>query len=217
MANMTNDAVLIQYADGPAHTALLRATWARHNAYTVAHGCDFWWLCGYRDPALMWPRWELIEKAITLGYRHVFWLDADAVIVNMAADLRDALPEDKHFGMLHGSVPGGEPEHWNAGVMYFHGVPMARNFARYMVNSKPREYFPLPRWWQDIDGDQYLLNRQLLAENPINTAAILHPLDRKWNTIYGYENGTVPNVLHLAGTPDLGRRLAIIEQTIAEN
>lgn len=213
---MTNDAVLIQYADGPTHTAMLQATWARHSAYTLAHGCDFWWLCGYRDPALMWPRWELIEKAIMLGYRHVFWLDADAVIVNMAADLRDALPEDKHFGLLHGSVPGGEPVHWNAGVMYIHGTPTADNFARYMLAKKPLIYSSLPRWWEDTDGDQYRLN-QILAKHLTVKEALFHPIDRKWNTIYGYENGVTPNVLHLAGTPDLARRLAIIKQTIAEN
>ena len=216
---MINDAVLIQYADGPEHTALLRATHARHSAYTLAHGCDFWSLCGYQDPALMWPRWEFIEKAITLKYRHIFWLDADAVIVNMAADLRDALPEavDRSFGLLHGSVPGGEPVHWNAGVMYFHGVPMVKNFALLMANFKPPVYSPLPCWWEDAFGDQYMLNRLLLAKSPINAAALFHPIDRKWNTIYGFEDGTVPNVLHLAGTPDLGRRLAIIKQTIAEN
>ena len=216
MAIMTNDAVLIQYADGPAHTALLRATWERHNAYTLAHGYDFWWLCGYRDPALMWPRWELILRAIQLGYKYVFWLDADAVIVNMAADLRDALPEDKHFGLLYGRVPGGEPVHWNAGVMYIRSDPIMERFIEGMVSSTPRAYSPLPHWWGDTAGDQYVLNR-LLAEHPMFTADFMHPLDRKWNTIYGYENGTVPNVLHLAGTPDMGRRLAIIKQTIAEN
>jgi len=213
---MTNDAVLIQYADGPAHTAMLQATGARHNAYAIAYGCDFWRLCGYRDPALMWPRWEFILRAIQLGYRHVFWLDADAVIVNWAADLRDALPEDKHFGLLHGSVPGGEPVHWNAGVMYFHGVPLVERFVENMLHFMPPTYSPLPLWWGDTVGDQYVLNR-LLAEHPMFVADFLHPIERKWNTIYGYENGVTPNVLHLAGTPDLARRLAIIKQTIAEN
>lgn len=215
---MTNDAVLIQYADGPAHTALLRATGARHSAYAIAHGCDFWHLCGYRNPALMWPRWEFILRAIQLGYRHVFWLDADAVIVNMAADLRDALPEkvDRSFGLLHGSVPGGEPDHWNAGVMYIRSGPAAGQLVRHMLSIKPPTYAPLPLWWEDTDGDQYLLNR-LLASVPDATKAAFHPIERKWNTIYGYENGVTPNVLHLAGTPDLARRLAIIKQTIAEN
>lgn len=215
---MINDAVLIQYADGPEHTALLRATHARHSAYTLAHGCDFWSLCGYQDPALMWPRWEFIEKAITLKYRHIFWLDADAVIVNMAADLRDALPEavDRSFGLLHGSVPGGEPDHWNAGVMYIRSGPTTKKVVRHMLTIKPLAYAPLPRWWEDTDGDQYLLNR-LLATFPVATKEAFYPIERKWNTIYGYENGAAPNVLHLAGTPDLGRRLAIINQTITEN
>lgn len=102
-----HDAILLQCAMGD-HIPLMELTRERHEAYARAHGMDY--LChigpkqSERHPC--WDKIPILLEVLRHGrHREIFWLDADALIVDMQRDLREALPEGCWLGMVHHGDP----------------------------------------------------------------------------------------------------------------
>lgn len=191
--------LIFQAAIGPEFHDMLAATWLQHSAYAQRHGFDFWALDGWHGGAIGWARLRVMRQAFDLGYEFVVYLDADAVIVDTAVDLRAALPADAHLGAIYydyRDVPGGQPDHWQIGVLYARNTSMTRAFLDTILQHEPAPYLPLPVWWQDPGSEQRVFNA--LAPEWMTR------LDYRWNVIAGYEHGVEPVVLHLAG-PRPGR------------
>ena len=126
-----NTALLVQQGCGP-YERLLDESEAHHAAYAQAHGMDYWPVRErFTFDESRHPNWDclaLLIQAANAGYEWVFWLDADAVVWDTGADLRDALPAGKSLGMVcedrsadrQAEGPhAGEP-FFNAGAMYLH-------------------------------------------------------------------------------------------------
>ena len=103
----------------------LALTFPIHAAYARAHRMDLQVILGNVDDDLLkamggWAKIALIKEAAR-KYRHVFWIDADAVIWDMTADLRDALKDKSECigAVRHPGFPPQLMPHLNVGVMYF--------------------------------------------------------------------------------------------------
>jgi hypothetical protein len=82
--------VLIQYAFGPEHEALLSLTRDIHARYCRRHGIDYR-IDNAPTSAGRSPHWrkvELLIEAMEQGYDHIAWVDTDCVIVDVSVAIR---------------------------------------------------------------------------------------------------------------------------------
>jgi hypothetical protein len=135
---MSNDAIIIQHCYSNSEYAnMLRLSYSRHCQYALMHKFDYWALVGnvYQPPIEDHPgAWEKIywvRQAFSYGYQFVAWLDADSLIVDMKADLRDALKGGVQIGACQHPGP---PVHLNVGVMYFANTQAVNDFITEWLN-----------------------------------------------------------------------------------
>ncbi len=161
------DAVLLQ-AGSNLHRPLLEWSEPRHRAYCERWGFDYRpeYEPQQTERHPVWDKVLLIQAALRAGYRTVVWLDADALIVDPATDLRTALRWD--LGLVDHPGP---PYHLNAGAIYLRNEPWLHElFGR--VWDLQREH---P--WQE----QQILNELLEARN-WSGVEVLHA---RWNSTIG--------------------------------
>jgi len=87
------------------------------------------------------PHWDkiiLINRALTMGFELVIWLDADTLIVRPEEDWRAALPDGPPIGMCKHPTPfGNQPWHYNSGVMFIRNTDMSREFFKSVWKTGP--------------------------------------------------------------------------------
>lgn len=126
---------------------MLRLTQQRHAAYARAHGFDYWCMYGDIHPGKQggaWDKVQLVLDALRRGYEYVVWLDTDAAIVDMSADLRNALPEGALIGAVEHDPARSPflrqnqvPKHKNVGVLYVRNAPETIEFFAAWLASWP--------------------------------------------------------------------------------
>jgi hypothetical protein len=185
---MENDAVLIQqvYSNAigfqgvPASvfSNMARLTFNRHSAYAMAHKMDYYNIMGNIHSELIpeagsWAKAALIRDALVNGYQYVFWIDADAGIVDMRTDLRDAVKDCEWGACVHDPAKSawlkkcGVEKHINVGVMYIKNTEGSKKFADMWLAKYPG----IHRW-----AEQGAFN-DMVKEYPGYITAI----DDKWN------------------------------------
>jgi hypothetical protein len=186
----------IQHGQGCMFYDHLALTFTRHSMYARAHHVDMQITLGNVDESLMlgmgaWAKIVLVKRAI-VDYEHVFWIDADAMIFNMAADLRDALAGKAECigAVRHPGAPPRMPPHLNVGVMYFKRDPRLAGFLDEWLSLWPGE---LPMLEQGIFNEMIDRHPGMVAE-----------LDNQWNATWqgvsesphpivrGYHGGMTP-------------------------
>lgn len=196
-----SDTILLQHGSN-GHEECLYIALAAHRRYCEAHDIDYQatggdYPLGGRHP--MWTKVHLIRGALKRGYQKVIWLDADALIVDIETDLRDAVPA-KQIGVTWHATDWdrlgiGDQcyDHWNTGAVYCGAGDFTHN--------------ALLHWWNtDDDGhpwhDQHGFNKAVQS----GTLAQVVKLDARWNSIYPlFESGNAV-VRHWAGWQPLPER-----------
>jgi hypothetical protein len=212
-----NNAVLIQhvYTRAQEFIDMSRLTYQRHAAYASAHKMDYWNLVrDYRDLPIErggWAKVRLIQQALKDGYEHVIWLDADAAIMNFAADLREALPTDASIGaVLHDPKTSQylrdmriDP-HLNVGVLY-----AKRGAADFVDDWLFRFDGPLGRFLE-----QQVFNDMSREER---YAGVVARVDDTWNATISVNMVEQPNVIGWHGVFPNSRRLAMMQATLKDD
>jgi len=169
------DSLLIQqiYPDTPG-VKLLELNKERNQKYCQKHGFDYWYEISNplpnSDPeAGSWGKIELIRKGLEAGYKHVVWLDADTIIANIHADLREACKED-HIGVCWHRIP--QLDHWNVGAMYYGNSPRVLEFVKVWLSGYPG----INDGW----NEQGVFNRLAMQSNVVET------ISDKWNSTIGF-------------------------------
>lgn len=190
-----NDAVLIQQANADgAYLDHLRLAFPGHADYARRHAMDYW--CMFSDvrpnmPAKVggWSKVHLIRDAWRQGYQHIFWVDADALIVDYTVDLRHALQGSlSEVGACQHSGHG-LPTHLNVGVLYVRPSQSLPRFPELWLAA-----FPGTKPWME----QGVFN-DLAARLP----GVVERLDDRWNSTVGVNVSPRPVVKawHGYGTP----------------
>ena len=180
-----NDAVFIQHVyktPGPPYGGIysfepmLELARPFHAAYTKRHKMDYLIVKGqvrqewdiYNGG---WAKLEIIRQMLARGYEYVFYIDADALVVDMTADLRDGTPAEglglvQHQGPL---VPG---PHLNVGIMLIRNSERGRKFFDWWIAQYPGSREP---FW----AEQGVLNN---ARNNPEWGDLIHRIDDKYNS-----------------------------------
>jgi hypothetical protein len=181
---MKNNAVILQHVYtktdmfGNAFVDMLRLTTLRHMTYANGHNMDYWAFQGglekdHKMEAGAWAKIDLMKMALEQGYEYIFWIDADAAIMDFNTDLRDSV-KDIHIGAcVHD--PAKSPflksmkidRHINVGVMYLRNTDESRKFIQAWYDSYPG----IPRW-----AEQGSFNNLL-----VSMPGIVTEIDDKWN------------------------------------
>jgi len=147
---MINDAIIIQQVYSRSDYAnMLRLSSPRHLDYALRHKMDYQclmsdvlrdhphapWKNGFPSPNGAWTKIVLIRDALAIGYEYVIWIDADALIYDMKADLRDAYKEFEHIGACQHPGP---PVHLNVGVAFYRNTEPTKTFINTWFGSYGR-------------------------------------------------------------------------------
>jgi len=205
---MINDACILQhvYANtfgslgipASAFNNMLRMTYLRHSAYAVNHHMDYYNIQGDTHPEMLseagdWAKVGLIYEALEKGYEYVFWIDADAGIVDMDVDLREAVKDCEWGACVHDPAKSKFlqqakiDKHINVGCMYLRNTPATKAFTEMWLNTYPG----VNRW-----AEQGSFN-QMVKEYP----DIVTVIDDKWNATVNVNMVKNPVVMAWHGLP----------------
>lgn len=156
---------------------MLRLSYQRHAAYASAHAMDYWNFYGGVHPehpgeAGAWAKIHLMQMALK-DYEYVFWIDADAAIMDFGTDLRDSVKDINIGACEHNPEKSpflkqaGIAKHINVGVMYLRNTEVTKTFIDKWIASYPG----VVRW-----AEQGAFNN-LMVEMPDAVSVI----DDKWN------------------------------------
>ncbi len=207
------DAVIIQQAwqNGP-FADMLRLTYQRHAAYAWAHNMEYIAWAGCLKPE-MWPGgWGkiwLMRLMLDQGYRHVFWIDTDAAIVDPECDLRDGLPEGKLIGAVEHYAPdwfpqAGIPRHYNVGVVFLRNAPRTYEFLDEWIGRYPSN----GRWLE-----QGVFNELATGKY----ADVFHKLDDKWNSTFRVNETPNPSIQGWHGVMPESKRYSMMKQVFQDD
>lgn len=133
-------AIIIQQVyRGSEYTNMLALTLERNLEYCKKHNFDFELYYGniieeWNPIDGAWAKLALIHGALTNGYQYVIWLDADSLIADVSADLRDGCPKPQGVGVVR------HPASNNAfcvGNLYVTNSELTRAFMVYWMRWYP--------------------------------------------------------------------------------
>lgn len=205
---MINDACILQQvyssSTGPFFIAascfnnMLRMSYLRHSAYAISHNMDYYNVQGDIFPDLMgeagaWAKVGMMKEAMEKGYKYVFWVDADALIMDFETDLRDAVKDCDLGACVHDPEKSAwlqqhqVQKHINIGVLYIKNTPESKKFIDLWLAA-----YPGPERW----ADQGAFNK-LMEEYP----GVVKPIDDKWNATVRVNEVEKPVIKGYHGIP----------------
>jgi len=163
-----NNAILIQQAyPGLGFDKILELTRQHHKAYCQTWELDYQCVTDNvfeHDPVLgSWAKIKLIQDALAAGYWEVIWLDADTLITDINADLRNGIARG-HIGACWQRIP--QLDHWNVGALYISSTDATRKFIDEWLAA-----YPSPNNW----NEQGVFNRLAMQSKTVVT------ISDKWN------------------------------------
>ena len=204
----TNDTIVFQHIhSSSACFRWLSLTLPRTMLYCRDHQMDYQLVArdfGELSPhgveAGHWSVPVLIKEFMGLEYRNIIYLDADTIIADMTADLRQACVSDKIGAVWHNlSMLTPDISHFNVGALYVSNTTLIQEFIdRWLAGYPGTQEFP----WLD----QGVFGR-VGAE-----MSIINKLDNKFNAGH-VSPSDHPVVLGLHGLRD---RYSTMKQKIVE-
>jgi hypothetical protein len=208
------DAVIIQQVwQLGAFSDMLRLTYQRHASYAWAHGMDYIPWAGSLKPE-MWPGgWGkiwLMRLMLEQGYKHVFWIDTDAAIVDLESDLRDALPEGKLIGACEHWAESWFPQfdipkHFNVGIVFLRNDPLTKEFLDDWIGRYPGAQ----RWLE-----QGTFN-EMIKEDRYKDA--FFAMDAKYNATYNVNEVERPVIQAWHGVMPEAKRFAMMREVFKDD
>jgi hypothetical protein len=164
-----------------------------------------------------WAKLQLVAELLG-HYEDVFWIDADAVLIDLNRDIRAELVMGHDFHLIEHvlpGVPGGVP---NTGVFLVHRSMWSRDFIQRLWQQ---EEFIDHNWWDNaalvkLLGYSMEPPYPLVATTDDNARVARLPL--AWNSVPGTFDTPNAAVHHHARADhdDFTRRLAAIASDVAE-
>jgi len=180
---------------------LLEIQRVRNEEYCARHKFDFWPLIGTLDPKYAevrqggWVKIEMILQSLEKGYQYIVWLDPDALIKDLATDLRDGCP--KGIGACWHRIP--QLDHWNVGALYLQNSDEVRQFMTDWLAS-----FPGERQWME----QGEFNKLAMKNKIVET------ISDKWNATFNFNMVPDAVVLGFHGNGNAINRLKMMTDTL---
>ncbi|HEX6476337.1 MAG TPA: hypothetical protein VF005_03620 [Acidimicrobiales bacterium] len=196
---------------GP-HRRLLDVTRPALERYADRHGYEVRVVESRWVPArpVSWDKVALLHSLVA-RYRVVFWVDADAVVMDDAPDVRQEVDRVRFLHLVEHRVDGERRP--NAGVMVLRGGRLA---SRFLERVWDQHQFVQHPWWENAAIAHLLGYRVWPTMRPARPSAwrpLVGFLDRSWNSIPG-DPSPRPHVVHFPGIP-VHERLAALGSAVA--
>jgi hypothetical protein len=193
----TNDTLLFQHIHSESGCSnWVALTAARTLRYCLAHKMDYrLTVADVGEDTGQHGHWtsvRLIREYMTLGYRWIIYLDADCIIANLDADLREACAPDRIGAVWHNlNYLKPDLSHYNTGALYISTTQVVINFVDAWLAGHPGT--------RDFGTHGWL---ELGVFNRLGTEmGIIARLDNKFNAGHVSPSDN-PVVLGLHGFPD---------------
>ena len=181
-------------------------------AYARRHGWSVVLTSEELEPArpASWSKVKLIQELMP-SYDFVFWVDADAIIVDLERDLLAEVGDDADAWFArHPQAHDEDAAVLNAGVFLVRSSPFAEDLLQAMWDA---EQFVDHNWWENaalLDLLGYSLDAPYAKVRDSDWESRIGLLDLAWNSVPGYCESPRPAVNHHARSDhdDFGRRLA---------
>ncbi len=186
--------------------------WAGICAYAERQGLDSARFSQRKtDRPAPWEKIICIQESLDAGYDFVLWIDADAMIVDLEADIRreiDGSP-DKDFFLVRHEIGGGLSP--NTGVIAVRNSERAKAALKRIWEM---ERFANHRWWEQAAFISWFGLVDLLPEADRKTfvgypdpegrdergdSQRIQWIDARWNCIPGVQECDGPAIMHYAG------------------
>lgn len=170
--------VLLQIACSPYYQECINISKETHLRYCRRHDYEYRLLTDMPEP-ISWNKMAYKRDLMTKdGPEQIFYIDADAMIVDEDYDLRNALPKDAWLGLTTAAYPWSyEIWHYQIGCSYWRNCPEARSFIDAVL---ARQNDPDPDHWVE----QGAVNRELLENRQWQLGFVNLP--GKFNSGGGY-------------------------------
>lgn len=209
---MHNAIILQQCFSSGEFVDMQRLTMMRHSAYARAYEMDYWLIMGDYPQEIYFGGWgkiQLILDALNQGYKHVFWIDSDAAIMDFSTDLRDALRPGGRVGAVEHNAGWFKaqdiPPHLNVGVMYFNLSDITKAFCTEWLHRYPGDR----RWLE-----QGAFN-DLIKEPAWRDAVV--KLDARWNATVNVNEVGNPVVKGWHGVMPWGKRTDLMRAELSKD
>jgi hypothetical protein len=206
-----SDKVLCTLAHG-RHAELFDVTGPALARYADAYGYEL--VVAHDRVARGRPAaWDKVVVLHSLVARHdlVVWVDADALVLDGAPDIADALRPDRFLHLVEHRTAGGRVP--NTGVLALRGG--ARS-ARFLEKVWAQRRFVHDRWWENAAVIHMLGYRHAWGMRPIAPSpwrSRIGFLDHAWNSIPD-DPARAPHIVHFPGIP-LDQRLHALRRHAA--
>lgn len=189
-----------------AHKQLLERTLPTFRSYAARHEYDVVVGNGHAetDRNSAWAKVPLLRDLLR-RYEVVFWVDADAIILDGTRDVADELdPETFQGFVFHPSGP-------NTGVWLLRAGDRSQRFLEAVWNADLRDDHL--GWWENsavLKTLGYGLEWPPKKERQTEWDAYTVALERSWNVITIWDDGwRQARIHHLAGERPLVRRMSL--------
>ncbi|HWE55681.1 MAG TPA: class I SAM-dependent methyltransferase [Acidimicrobiales bacterium] len=210
-------AVICSMGTGP-HIPLLAVSAPTLLDYGERHGWDVvlsteTWLA--EDRPASWGKLKLIE-ALLDEYELVWWLDADALIIDRWTDIRRDLAPERDLYLVEHMFPSPSSFAASAGVMVWRSTDWSRQFVRQMWADEQYAYdYP----WENgtlLTALGYSVTPAFLHLNPTPLMARVGLLPRDWNSVW-LDPSESPKVHHHGGGSTVAERRAFMLGDLARS
>jgi hypothetical protein len=188
--------VLCSIGAGP-HAELLEISGQTFRIYAERHGYDLALrteLAAPERPA-SWSKVVLVQELLD-RYELVFWVDADAAIVDPTADVAAELHRRTQIGLVAHEYDGQVVP--NCGVMVVRSRRAAR---RFLDDVWRRSEYIDHKWWENaavLDLLGYDLEPQVALRRPAPMLRKVQFIDRSWNSVL-VDEAAQPRIRHYPG------------------
>jgi hypothetical protein len=168
-----NNAILLQvcFSNSP-FIELIEVSVVQHLKYIRKHNMDFDLVISDTEPIVSGFTKITIADCWLKQYEYVFYLDADAMIVDTSVDLRTAF-----YGSGAAVLMARHPSMYNTGVIFLHWVKGMDAVMQQWLEGHPANIAEGKRVWDE----QVIINRMM--EEP-RFAGLIAGMDDKWNSSF---------------------------------
>lgn len=213
-----NPRVLCSLGVGP-YLGLLGISSITFEAFAARHGYDLVLatslLAPERPPA--WSKIRLVRDLLD-RYEEVFWVDADAIFVDISRDIAEEKRPDKDLYLVeHRWLANTEWRCANTGVFFVRSTPWSRDF---LDTVWEREQFIEHEWWENaavLDLLGYHLPADLTPPSKERTTDYeerVELLGFEWNSTGGASVAEHPFIRHVGRGPIEDVRRQMLEHLL---
>jgi hypothetical protein len=184
--------VLCSLGVGP-HEELLDLAARSFRPYAARHGYDLALSTSLIEPQrpAAWNKVRFVSRLLD-DYDVVFWIDADALLLQSDLDIADQLPEWAWLGMVAHQTPEAE-EFPNSGVFV---CRRTRTMRRFLADIWSSTQFLQHKWWENaavLELMGYTVDPPVRLVHPTRYRKELFLLPNEWNSlpVLGQSNGRV--------------------------